>query len=65
MKRKSLSDPEPGCGTPGSHEDHLCMLAEAGQATLVTKLSCEPNYLCGNCGIRANQKENLCRPKKL
>jgi len=57
--------PYGGCGKPGEHHDHLCILMEKGMTEEIRRLSSHSAFVCGNCGARANHAEDLCSPEPL
>lgn len=59
---------EPGydaCLRPQEHRDHLCNLMDRGMTAEIRRRSDRPAFLCRNCGARANEAEDLCRPQPL
>lgn len=54
-----------GCERPEGHRDHMCHLMEKGQMSEVRQRSTHPAFICGNCGARADEKEDLCKPENL
>lgn len=53
------------CARPEGHRDHMCNLMERGQTAEVAQRSTRPAFFCGNCGARANEREDLCSPAPL
>lgn len=47
------------------HKMHMCALAAAENAELVTSLSDKPTVECESCGARANDPKNVCSPRQL
>ncbi|UCH03342.1 MAG: hypothetical protein JSV20_00635 [Candidatus Bathyarchaeota archaeon] len=49
------------------HKNHLCDLAESGEATLeqMKDLVRNPKFVCRKCGRAAQKDENLCEPVPL
>ncbi len=53
------------CSRPEGHREHLCLLMEKGLSEEVRQRTSHPTFVCGNCGARANEKEDLCHPLSL
>ena len=51
------------CDTPAEHHLHMCQLKGKPMRGDVEKLFDDPHFICANCGVTANRRENLCRPK--
>ena len=50
------------CTNPNNHKMHICELTKAGKTEDIEKLSKNPQYICGNCGNKANTDGALCAP---
>lgn len=50
------------CERPEEHRDHMCHLMEKGKTAEIRRRSTDPRFVCGNCGARAHEKEDLCNP---
>lgn len=53
------------CGQPEGHRDHLCLLMEKGMVAEIAERTRRPAFSCANCGAKADQSEDLCRPRPL
>lgn len=50
------------CSNPENHTMHLCELTKSGKTDEVSALQKEPQFICGNCGQKANTEGVLCAP---
>lgn len=62
---KELDQSGVGCGQPEGHRDHLCLLMEKGMVAEIAERTRRPAFSCANCGAKADQSEDLCRPMPL
>ena len=54
------------CDNPEEHcELHMCQLKATELNDEINKLYENPQYVCANCGVKVNRKENLCNPKPI
>jgi len=53
------------CRNPENHKRHMCELKLAQKTEEIEKLSRNPQYICGNCAGKANDKGALCAPGPL
>jgi hypothetical protein len=57
---------ENDCEKPEEHCDmHACQLQPTAMNPQVAKMFEDPRYVCGNCGRKTHNEENLCRPKAI
>ena len=57
---------ENDCLNPEEHcELHMCQLKATALSDEINKLYENPKYVCTNCGVQVNRKENLCSPKPI
>ena len=57
---------ENDCTNPEEHcELHMCQLKATALSDEINKLFENPKYVCTNCGVKVNRKENLCSPKPI
>ncbi len=61
-KKSSRPRTDNTCVKPEGHRDHLCLLMEKGMTAEVAQRTSHPAFACGNCGARANEREDLCNP---
>ncbi|MBU1564757.1 MAG: hypothetical protein KJ630_03910 [Proteobacteria bacterium] len=50
------------CTNPDNHKLHICELTKAGKAEEIIDLQKIPQFICGNCGQKANTPGALCAP---
>lgn len=62
---KELDHSRVSCGQPEGHRDHLCLLMEKGMVAEIAERTRQPAFVCANCGAKADQSEDVCRPKAL
>jgi len=57
---------ENDCLNPEEHCDlHMCQLKATTLSAEINKLYQDPKFVCTNCGVKVNNKANLCKPKPL
>jgi len=54
-----------GCKHPEQHHQHLCALRDKLAKHDLDLYTCDPHYVCGNCGGRTREGKHLCNPKRL
>ncbi len=47
------------------HKMHICALKADKNEECIKTLNDKPTVVCGNCGAKANNPENLCAPEKM
>lgn len=50
------------CTNPDNHKLHICELTKAGKTEEIASLQQNPQFICGNCGQKANIAGALCAP---
>jgi len=50
------------CTHPENHTLHICELTKAGKIQEIETLRHNPQFVCGNCGQKANTQGALCAP---
>ena len=53
------------CETPRYHDLHMCKLRKKGLEEEIGRRSDRPTVVCEKCGAKANEKNDLCRPRPL
>jgi hypothetical protein len=50
------------CTNPDNHKLHICELTKAKKKAAIESLQDKPEFICGNCGQKANAAGSLCAP---
>ncbi len=50
------------CTNPDNHKLHICELTKSGKTEEILDLQKIPQFVCGNCGQKANIPGALCAP---
>lgn len=60
-----MAEQAPSCASGERHHGHICVLKSKGMTDDVKRLTGKPAVICFNCGVEANNADNVCSPMPL